>query len=348
MRIITLVVFLVCWVTACDHDNGVSSEDLVVARVSGNHQQGRPGTALANTLVVLVTDRAGQPVANQRVDFSVTQGDAWVTLESTLSDARGLASTQVVLGATAGSVQVQAEVYGSGSAVTFDATATAPTGGSANDSTGTDITTGGEGLVAHLPLDGDARDVSGEGNDGMVHGAIAVADRFGVFNGALRFDGATTWVEVPNSPTLNVHGHTSLTLSTWIRPQSVSGRQGIMNKWGPLMEQDDQFNLRLEGGHLHFELSDEPTDIASVGTVSANAWHLVVGIYDVAAGTTAVYIDGQLDRSQPVVFDIWSTTQYVEIGRDQMSYFRGDIDDVRIYSRALAAAEVGALFGAGR
>lgn len=44
-------------------------------------------------------------------------------------------------------------------------------------------------LRAYYPLDGNAKDQSGHGNDAGVRGATPTTDRFGRTNGAYRFDG---------------------------------------------------------------------------------------------------------------------------------------------------------------
>ena len=59
------------------------------------------------------------------------------------------------------------------------------------------------GLVGWWPFDGDANDYSGNGNNGIVHGATLTTDRFGNARSAYDFDGLDDWIEVPNSNSLN-------------------------------------------------------------------------------------------------------------------------------------------------
>ena len=51
-----------------------------------------------------------------------------------------------------------------------------------------------DGLVAYYRLNGDAVDKSGNGHDGTVVGAVAVADRNGNDNSALSFNGVNSYV----------------------------------------------------------------------------------------------------------------------------------------------------------
>jgi len=77
---------------------------------------------------------------------------------------------------------------------------------------------------------------------------------------------------------------------------------------------------------------------------------LWVGIFDPAAGTTGtayIYIDGALDTSGPLSTvpntgsgSNWRIGQFISPGTP----FRGALDDVRIYSRALALADIQALY----
>ena len=53
------------------------------------------------------------------------------------------------------------------------------------------------GLVGYWPFDGNASDLSGNGNLGTVHGATLGTDRNGQGGKAFTFDGTTDYVEVP-------------------------------------------------------------------------------------------------------------------------------------------------------
>ncbi|UCC68831.1 MAG: hypothetical protein JSV79_02570, partial [Armatimonadota bacterium] len=63
-------------------------------------------------------------------------------------------------------------------------------------------------LVAHLPLRGNANDVSGNGNHGMVLGGSLTADRFGQADCAYGFDGVNDYVELANERNFDLHNFT--------------------------------------------------------------------------------------------------------------------------------------------
>jgi len=121
---------------ACSHDNLVLPDEGAVSKVvvaDGDAQSGAAGAALAEKLVVLVTDALNRPVVGQPIVFTPSgAGNGDVTPDTVLTDAEGHATTQWVLGTTAGTQQVQAGPIVNGSvvaklSVTFSATAVAGT-----------------------------------------------------------------------------------------------------------------------------------------------------------------------------------------------------------------------------
>lgn len=139
MNRVLLIVDLVAaalWCGACDdhRPTGVSS-DTAITRVSGDRQQARVNTYLAEPLAVLVTSLQGHPVPNRRVDFALTVGTGRLSIESAITDERGMASTRLRLGAESGEEQVQAGVFGSDQKVVFTATALAVDSSAATGST---------------------------------------------------------------------------------------------------------------------------------------------------------------------------------------------------------------------
>lgn len=93
------------------------------------------------------------------------------------------------------------------------------------------------------------------------------------------------------------------------------------------------------------------TNQFAVGTSNVNdsRWHLGVGTFD---GTTfRVYVDGVLEGSRVPDNPFVTSTAPWSIGRYGPSIaepFRGQIDDVRVYNRALSAAEIRDLYTAGQ
>jgi len=81
-------------------------------------------------------------------------------------------------------------------------------------------------------------------------------------------------------------------------------------------------------------------------TLQANQWYYVSGVYDAAAATLDVYLNGALDNGRligTVTATQQNSTLNVNVGRRPGASgfaFNGTIDEVRVYNRALSAAEI--------
>ncbi len=83
----------------------------VELKLQGDQQQGTPGKALAEPLVVSVLDQNGEPLAGVIVRFSVT-GGGMLSQEQTTTNVRGKATTFLTLGSRLGTNTVAVKVAG--------------------------------------------------------------------------------------------------------------------------------------------------------------------------------------------------------------------------------------------
>jgi concanavalin A-like lectin/glucanase superfamily protein/Big-like domain-containing protein len=208
------------------------------------------------------------------------------------------------------------------------------------------------GIVGHWKFDegsGSAvTDSSGNGNNGTrVNGPSWTTGRL---NGALSFDGANDYVNVPHKSVLNAY---PLTVSTWIKTASATGLKGIVNKYSAGSQ--NGYQLFMNGGNLcawYFRNSANRVWDGSGCTLMTpgyndNQWHQVVLVVD--AGGGRLYVDGVLkaSRSWTGTPGAASTTQNLSVGRypgTASPYWPGIADDVRIYNYALNATELSSLF----
>ncbi|MBN1846643.1 MAG: LamG domain-containing protein, partial [Sedimentisphaerales bacterium] len=135
-----------------------------------------------------------------------------------------------------------------------------------------------------------------------------------------------------------------ISISAWMNAQDWVGNRRIMQKG----LSDNQYRLLAEGGNLRFHL-------ANVGTLdaplpSAGTWHHVVATYDYS--TMKIYVDGTERASLAASGLIGQTGDPLYIGAKSEAvnpvsypgdYYKGQLDDIRLYSYALTADEVLAL-----
>jgi len=108
---------------ACDRADKPAATAVVA--VSGNRQEGLVATALAQPLVVKVSDQYGDPVANTTVTFVVTAGGGSVTPATVTTTAAGQASANWTLGTTVGTQAVTVSAAGTKITAPVEFTATA-------------------------------------------------------------------------------------------------------------------------------------------------------------------------------------------------------------------------------
>ena len=197
------------------------------------------------------------------------------------------------------------------------------------------------GLMAAYAFDEGAgttvSDASGNGNTGTIAGATWTTQ--GRNGGALTFNGTSNLVAIPSSASLTVT--TGMTLEGWVYPTAAqSGWRTIMQK-----EADAYFlNASTDAGPLF------PGGGGTIGGTSrilrapaanpVNAWTHVAVTY---SGTTlTLYVNGISVATQAATGTIQTSTTPLRIGGNVPygEYFQGRIDDVRVYNRALTAAEV--------
>jgi hypothetical protein len=181
-----------------------------------------------------------------------------------------------------------------------------------------------------------ANDSSPNSNTGALIGSPAwVPGRFG--GSAVSFNGATQYIQTVDNQVLNPT--TALSLAAWINAADFSGSPRIIEKG----DADNQYRLDVESGQLKFALQGVGSITAPLPTTGA--WHYVAGTYD--GSQLSIYVDGALANSAAATGAIATTTDNLYVGTKAAgtagTFFHGVIDDVRVYSRGLTAAEVARL-----
>ncbi|MFH1454130.1 MAG: LamG domain-containing protein [Armatimonadota bacterium] len=230
-------------------------------------------------------------------------------------------------------------------------------------------------LIAYYNFNEGAGDVlgdrSGYGNSGTIYGATWTEDRSG--NGALYFDGVNDYVRIPADGIAAPLGISSLdrgTISVWFKFAEEAAPDGIFLPVFYMGPDTDAAatgqGLVIEVGHkgiwntsqeLFYTVTQynnvNPTLCFDSGTdLTVNQWyHFAVTVSP--DGNTG-YLNGVEMTDREYNFGDNAFTNFFDsvtggmltigTGRSAIDqafyYFKGSIDDLRIYNRALSAAEV--------
>lgn len=229
----------------------------------------------------------------------------------------------------------------------------APAGGSLTD-----------GLVAYWPFDGNANDASGNGFDYINNGASLATDRIGDVNSAYYFNGRAYLNRDHYGKSIVSN---SFSFACWVKPEgfletsaeTIDGMSMLFDEhplvvnpagaWG-----DSSAGMGLAVGHNGVAVI-EGSSCYYVPTLLhsgdfGNKWvHLVVTVYDNSAPVLYVngsYIKTGLQNGRGKAFGAFDVGGIIldDNNWDYHRNYTGAIDDIRIYNRALSAAEVKALY----
>ncbi|HPF99405.1 MAG TPA: LamG domain-containing protein [Kiritimatiellia bacterium] len=219
-----------------------------------------------------------------------------------------------------------------------------------------------DGLVLYYSFNTDfngwVADESGNCNNGVARSG-ATRTAAGACDGGFTFDGVDDDIQVANAPSLNPTNE--ITLASWFKCDGPGTWNGIILLKGTAARVSDAGEYALvyfpnnnQGvmGKVAFALRTTDTgwwrEYYSDRPLETGVWHHVVGTYK--PGEWNLYVDGVLAR--PTVTDWRGTirpqTGDLYIGAEHSfpndEYFKGNIDEVRIYKRCLSAAEVSNLY----
>ncbi len=291
----------------------------------------RADGAQACRAVVKVFDDAGVPASGQTVVLASSRGSA---------DTIGPSNPQTTDASGQASFTIRSSVRGA-------ATLTAICNGQV-------ITKGviQDGAVGIWSFEGHARDLSGKNNNGTLQGGTGfVSGKHGL---AISLDGASQYVSVPHNNSLN--NRHAWTIDAWIYPDAIpTNRSVILQK------------SSSSGGDFYLSVSNKivRTRCATRGgadevnkyaietpnnVLSAGKWQHLVGVWAGCDsdpvwddGTLRIFVDGVEKKSYDISrYLCRNQSQPLNIGRDPAggSYFKGKLDEVKLYNRPLYPPEI--------
>ena len=155
------------------------------------------------------------------------------------------------------------------------------------------------GLKAYYPFSGNANDISGNNNNPVFNNATLTADRFGNPNSAYHFNGTNTYMQVPNSASLNMNN--KLSISLWVKPTGWYTGQCYNNIMVTKASDDNvagRYSSRfsdLESGcsanptTTQEKFFDGFTGIGTTPVIQLNQWYSVVITFD--GNTAKIYVN---------------------------------------------------------
>ena len=204
-----------------------------------------------------------------------------------------------------------------------------------------------EGLALHYPLEGMLA-AGCHGGRPVVSGSEDCTLPFapGRIGLAASFDG-TRFIDGGDAARFNFED--PFTLAAWIYPKTDTG--AIVSRIEDVPK-GEGYGLYLLDGKVRLHITKRWTDLGmrleTTDPLELNRWHHVAVTYDGKRKSEGVriYVNGQ-PRKIDVLFDqlLWPIEKKVpfRIGAGEGHRFRGVIDDVRIYRRALTADEASVL-----
>lgn len=213
-----------------------------------------------------------------------------------------------------------------------------------------DITLLTNGLISYYVFANNVNDVSGNNNNGILHGTISYTqERFGYNSSSLYVKSSNNgYVDLPAS--INITS--SFSVSFWLKT-SITRSANYYNACY-LIDRNLSTNyyhyydwsIRYgEGRKIIFNTGNHSSIDTLVSTIDVgdNYWHHICAIYNDSLSIKQLYIDGNLRGQESFSGGIFENN-YIPIAVGYPSGFEGAIDDIRLYNRALSSDETNLLY----
>ncbi|MBK8495551.1 MAG: LamG domain-containing protein [Chitinophagaceae bacterium] len=204
-------------------------------------------------------------------------------------------------------------------------------------------------LLAYLPMNGNADDMSGNNHNGTVVNATAATDKYDNNNSAFQFNGngSGTSITLANSNSLDFLG-TPFTISTWVKfstatgePKLIAGKHNCGTATG--------YFLGVDNNRLSYWLASGSSwsQVTTMETYNDDKWHHIVGAYD--GVNQELYVDGIFKAGTSTTYNTPASGAPIKVGEPSgacggSGLFNGKVDELKIYSAALDVAQVMALY----
>ena len=209
------------------------------------------------------------------------------------------------------------------------------------------------GLKAYYPFSGNAKDESGNNNHPIFNNASLTPDRFGNSKSAYHFNGKNNYMKIPNSSSLNMGKKMSISL--WLKPTNYytgSCYNNMLLTKSATSTFPSNYYLRFADVYTGCDAPKTTSErftgnnvIAATPFVKLNQWYNVVWTSN--GVTESIYVNCELKGSVPADGVAFSNKFDMFFGCQNSAQYpywlNGDLDEIRIYDRALSKEEILAL-----
>ena len=217
-------------------------------------------------------------------------------------------------------------------------------------------------LMAYYPFKGNANDVSGKDNNGVLSGPILTTDKNNASNKAYKYNNLPDKISVPYNTSLDISGTKNFSAAVWFNPSMVNSLDGRLLNFGSIYGKSYELiytspTSGVDSGRIqfvNFSTGANPQfviNLFSSTKVVLNTWSLVIITVDGITGATRMYLNDVLVGSSsimPVIPTSSSTSTYpiITIGNHPAFDwgFKGSLDEIRLYNRILNPSEITYLY----
>ncbi len=202
------------------------------------------------------------------------------------------------------------------------------------------------GLAGHWDMDEGNGSILNDKSGNNNHGTLANGPKWaqGKHGTALQFDGKDDYVDAGNGSSLNMGANQDFSIEAWVKYSNNPSYHIIAGKYCDINTAG--YWLDVLGNRIRLRVGDgggSYVDTVTTSNYNDNKWHHIMAIAD-RDGLAYIYIDGNQVKSNDISSENGDTgSEALSIGwptDSNYAYFNGQIDEVKIYNRALSAEEV--------
>ncbi|HEX8565490.1 MAG TPA: LamG-like jellyroll fold domain-containing protein [Pyrinomonadaceae bacterium] len=203
------------------------------------------------------------------------------------------------------------------------------------------------GMIAWYRSEDNANDSIGGKHGTLQNGAKFTAGKVGQ---AFNLDGTNDYINVADTPSLRP---TNLTVSGWFNFSDTPAQVLVAKTAG--MGTNESFVLYYDGAFLGAAVGG-PSGLGEIISfpfnISAGGWYHIAYTFDDLSNAQALYINGAAvaggAATASIVYDAHPITIGAEYENEFLNYFfKGKIDEVQIFDRALSASEIQSIYHGG-